>query len=130
MNIVVRGNAQYKLPASWFAHMLAAIQEPTYTSATVLCTLSSFLPDKPLPLPPQDLCTCPFTQPRILVPDLNQPISPLHADMSSNVTILEGPFFKYLTEIVPTPKAHPLIGPLSGFFFIAVNTTCYFLVSY
>lgn len=99
MNIVERKKAQYKLSEFWFRHKLVAKQEPTEAS-TIVPTLSSLLPGKPFPLPPQDLCIGQSLGLGHLFLISTNFLSPLHADMSSNVTSLEGPFpdttLKYL----------------------------------
>lgn len=110
MNIVERKKAQYKLSEFWFRHTLVSKQEPTEASA-IVPTFSSLFPGKPLPLPPQDLCIGQSLslQHLFLIPT-NFP-SPLHADLSSNVTFLEEPFLdtslKYLPHPVPTHHLVP-----------------------
>lgn len=71
---------------------LVANQEPTEASAIAVSTLSSLLPDKPLPLPPQDLCMCQALRLGYLSLVSTNLLSPLHADLCSNVTSLEGLF--------------------------------------
>lgn len=129
MNIILRKKAQCKLSEFWFRHTTVAKQEPTEASAIVLPALSSLLPGKPLPLPPQDLCIGQsLSLGHLFLIPTNFP-SPLHADLNSNVTFLEGPFLNTSLNHLPHPvPIHHLVPytalssgqlPLLDIFFIS-----------